>query len=55
MGTPVPAEQVLPAAAEGLRVSWRTHAVAGAVLLGFGGLVALKLWVLARMLSAYVF
>jgi len=50
----MPAEQIFPEEA-GPRATWRSYAVAGALLLGLGGLVALKLWVLARMLSAYAF
>ncbi len=46
------AERVIEGA-ESSRGAWRTHAVAGVLLLGLGGLVALKLWILARMLSAH--
>ena len=38
---------------ESSRGAWRTYGVAGALLLGLGGLVLLKFWILARMLSAY--
>ena len=36
-----------------LRRAWRTYAVAGACLLGLGGLVSLKLWILLRLLLAH--
>jgi len=38
---------------EAPRLSWRVYATAGVLLLGLGGLVLLKLWILARMLALY--
>lgn len=46
------AERVLERA-ESSRSTWRTHAIAAVLLLGLGGFVVLKLWILARMLFAH--
>ena len=45
-------ERVL-AEAESPRGGRRAYAVAGVLLLGLGGLVALKLWILLRLVLAH--